>query len=386
MTSTRKRWAVVLLLVGAGFVTAAEQPQQTSESVTTKSEAETLLESLPAWLRNMKISGDFRYRHERADDDTATTERDRHRIRARLIVSSKVNDEVDATIGLASGTNNSATNTNQDLTGGFSSKDLWLDLAFIDFHPASIDGFNVIAGKMKNLYYHPGNSDLMFDTDVNPEGIAATYKKALSKDVSLFSTFGGYWVQERSTSVDTSLWGIQGGLTAKIPGADGVSVTAGAGYYDYGNIQGQTSLGSSGNNLTGGAYDSDFDIFQGFGQVAFDVAGQPCAVFADYIVNGGAESDEDTGYLFGASIGKCKKPGSWAFAYNYRDLEADCEVSALSDSTFAGGGTNISGHKLSLGYQLAKNCKLGLNYMIGERTRAVTADYDVLQFEFNFKF
>lgn len=377
MASTHKRWALLLLLAGAGVTTAAEQT----------ADEKALIESLPAWLRNMRLSGDFRYRHERADDATATPERDRHRIRARLIVSSEVNEEVDVTIGLASGTNNSATSTNQDLTGGFSSKDLWLDLAFMDYRPAHLEGFNLAAGKVKNLYYHPGNSDLLFDTDVRPEGIVATYKKDFSETVSLFGTFGGYWVQERSTSVDTSLWGIQGGLTGKIPGTDGLTVTAGAGYFDYGNIQGQTSLGSSGNNTTtGGLYDSDFDLFEGFGQVAFMVAGRPCALFGDLLINGGAANDEDTGYLVGASVGRCKDPGSWAFAYNYRDLEADSEVAALSDSTFAGGGTNVSGHKISLAYELAKNCTVGFNYMIGKRTRAVTADYDVLQLEFNYKF
>ena len=82
MREKHTRWAIALLLVGAGFVTAAEQAAPTTsgaESVAPKSEAQTLLESLPAWLRNMKISGDFRYRHERADDETKTTERDRHR-------------------------------------------------------------------------------------------------------------------------------------------------------------------------------------------------------------------------------------------------------------------------------------------------------------------
>ncbi len=395
MTSTCKQWACVLLLVGAGLVSAAEPPSAPSatspESVAPKSESQTLLESLPAWLRNMKISGDFRYRHERADDETKTTERDRHRIRARLIVSSKVNDQIDATVGLASGTDESPTNTNQDLKGGFSSKDLWLDLAFVNYHPARVEGLDVFAGKIRNLYYSPGNSDLLFDTDVNPEGIAATYDKDLNDTINVFGTFGGYYVEERSTDVDTGLWGIQGGLTWKIPQVEGMSVTAGGGYFDYGNLQGQAALGDdptdfSGNRSVDGVYESDFNILQGFAQVGFQIAGRPCKVFADVLVNNGAESGEDTGYLVGASIGKCKAPGSWAFAYNYRDLEADCEVGALSDSTFAGGGTGIRGHKLSLAYQVAKSCSFGVNYMIGKQVQEDTTDYDVLLAEFNFKF
>ena len=61
-------------------------------------------------------------------------------------------------------------------------------------------------------------------------------------------------------------------------------------------------------------------------------------------------------------------------------------VGALVDSTFGGGGTAVEGHKLSGAYQLAKNIKVGLNYMMAERTRSETTDHDVLQFEVNFKF
>ncbi len=399
MTRSVKRWTLVLLLVGAGFTLAAEPPQDpgatTQASVAPATDANTLLESLPAWLRTMKLGGDFRYRHERTDDETKTTERDRHRIRVRLIVSSQVNDQVDVTIGLASGSSDSPTSTNQDLTDSFSSKDLWLDLAFVNYHPATVEGLNVIAGKMKNLYYRPGNSDLLFDTDVNPEGIAATYGRDLNEGLSLFGTLGGYYINERSTDVDTSLWGLQGGVKGKVPGVEGVDFTLGAGYFDYGNIEGQAALASDDNSFRGNTsvgtaddavYAHDFNILQGFGQLGFQVGPHPCAVFGDLFVNGDADSGDDTGYLVGASIGKCKKPDSWAFAYNYRDLEADAQVAALVDSTFAGGGTGIRGHKLSVGYQLAKNCKLAVNYMIGERIRTETTDYDVLQLEFNFKF
>jgi len=104
------------------------------------------------------------------------------------------------------------------------------------------------------------------------------------------------------------------------------------------------------------------------------------------LVNTAAESDEDTGYLIGAGLGKCKDPKSWQVAYNYRDLEADSALAAMTDSTFGGGGTGVKGHKLSAGYQLAKNFNVCLCYMIGERVRAQTTDYDVFIFDLNFKF
>ena len=392
MKNTHTQRVLALLLVGVACVMtsahAAQPPVSTDGQTSANAPEESIWDTLPAWLRNMKISGDVRYRHERAMIEDAPT-RDRDRLRARLVFSTEVNDEVNATIGVATGTNDSATNTNQDLTGAFSSKNLWLDQAFVDYHPAKVEGLNVFAGKMKNPYDHPGNSDILFDTDVTPEGIVATYKRPLAENAEFTGVVGGHYVQERSTSVDTSLWVAQAAVTCKVAG--GAKIKAGAGYFTFVNIQGQTALASTTDNFRGNTsvadtYASDFDIFRTFGEVDFPVSGQPCAAFGELLINTGAVGNQDTGFLLGASVGKCKAPGSWQVAYNYRDQEADCMVASLVDSTFAGGGTGVKGHKLSVGYQVAKNWVCNLNYMMGERVRAATTDYDVLQFEFNFKF
>jgi len=398
MTGMITRWALVLLLVGVGsFNAMAQETPETpqtqmapAESGGGSSEA-TLADLVPEWVRNLKVSGDLRYRHEHKDDESASSERERHRIRARLNVTGKVNEEIKATFGLATGANEGATSTNQDLDGAFSEKEIWLDLAYFDYAPGQIEGLNVFGGKFKNPFAKVGNSDLLFDGDVRPEGIGGTYKKSLNEQIEFFSAFGGHYVEERSTAADTSLWAIQAGVSSKLPQIEGGNVKAGLGYFDYGNIQGRAALGTDtanfrGNTSVGGLYESDFDLFQAFGEVAFTVAGQPCKVFGDLLINESAESDEDTAYLVGASIGACKKPGSWQFAYNYRDLEADSVVGALVDVTFGGGGTDVKGHKFAAGYQFAKNVKFGLTYLMAERTRSTTTDHDVLIFDMNFKF
>ncbi|HOV78427.1 MAG TPA: putative porin [Sedimentisphaerales bacterium] len=406
MESTLTRWIVVLIAigVGSGGILAAQSqpssapaaaptaPAQAVSDASQKPAAEApAAPSIPAWVKGIKISGDFRYRHELTDDETKTADRNRHRLRARLYVSGKVNDEIDAMIGLASGSDESATNTNQEETGAFSSKPLWLDLAFFDYHPASVEGLHVLGGKIKQPYYFPGDSDLLFDTDVRPEGIAATYKKNLAEGLEFFGIVAGHYVQERSTEADTSLWVAQAGLTCALPGIKDGFVTGGAGYYDYANTQGEIALGENpanfrGNTSVGGVYASDFDIVQVFGEAGLPLAGLPFSVFGELLVNTAAESDEDTGYLVGASLGKCKDPKSWQVAYNYRDLEADAALAALTESTFAGGGTGLKGHKLSVGYQIAKNWNVVLCYMMAERVRAQTTDFDVFILDLNFKF
>jgi len=354
--------------------------------------------TLPEWVSKVKLTGDFRYRHEWTDDETKVADRNRHRIQARIGLNGTVNEEIDYGFRLASGNSEapqdegSPTSNNQDLGDAFSSKNIWLDLAFFDYHPAAVSGLNVYGGKMLNPYYRVGNSDLMFDSDVTPEGIAATYKSTLSDSINLFGTAGGYYVRERSTEADTSLWGVQAGATWKFSEDKNSQLTAGAGYYDYGNVRGQAGLGADdtqfyGNRNTGGVFDSDFDLVQGFAEVGVPLGNLPVRVFADVIKNTKADSSQDTAYLVGASLGKTSAPGSWSVAYNYRDVEADALLGVLSEATFGGGGTDIKGHKFGVTYQLAKNTQFGVTYMMAERTRSGnTNDFDVATVDFTIKF
>lgn len=350
---------------------------------------------LPDWVNNVKLNGDFRYRHEWTDDETRVADRNRHRIQARIGLYGTANEELGYGFRLASGNSEapqdegSPTSNNQDLGNAFSSKNIWLDLAYFDYHPKAVPGLNVYGGKMLNPYRVVGNSDLMFDSDVTPEGIAAVYKTQFSDTVDLFGAAGGYIVRERSTDAETSLWGAQGGATVKLAAA---AVTAGAGYFNYGNVEGRPGLGTDptqffGNRNTGGVFDSDFDLVQGFAEVGVPMGEQPVRIFADVIKNTRALSSQDTAYLVGASLGKCTAPGTWAVAYNYRDVEADALLGVLAEATFGGGGTDIKGHKFGVTYQLAKNTLFGVTYMMAERTRSgATNDFDVATVDFTLKF
>jgi hypothetical protein len=158
-------------------------------------------------------------------------------------------------------------------------------------------------------------------------------------------------------------------------------------------VQGEEGLGSDaaqfyGNTTAGGTYASDFDVVQGFAEAGTPIFGDlPFRIFGDTVKNIRAESDEDTAWLAGASIGKTSKPGTWSFTYNYRDLEADALLGIFTEATFGGGGTNVKGHKYTLNYQLAKNTQLGLAYMDADRTRSgKTADYDVVFTDLTVKF
>jgi uncharacterized coiled-coil protein SlyX len=365
--------------------------QQIEQIVDQRLEAKKSDFAVPEWVKNMQIKGDFRYRHEWTDDETKTSDRNRDRIRARIGVYGKVDEEFDYGFRLASGNDESPTSTNQDLGDSFSKKELWLDLAYVDYHPASVKGLNVYGGKIKNPYYTVGNSDLMFDTDVNPEGIAGKYVTKVSDTTELFAVAGGYYVTERDTEAETSLWGFQGGVKYDLDKDQGQYITVGGGYYDYGNLKGTALTFPSpanffGNSTTDGGFAKDFNIVQAFAEYGFNYGNIPVRLFLDYDNNTAADNNDDNAYLAGLMIGDNKKAGDWQFGYNYRDIEADSLVGVFTDGTFGGGGTNVKGHKFSIGYQIAKNVDITTSYYMAERTRTETTDHDVVTVDFNLKF
>jgi hypothetical protein len=171
------------------------------------------------WVEKVKISGDFRYRYENIDAQSGGEWNDgvnRNRIRARIGLTSKVNDDVDLGFRLASGSADPVS-TNQDLEKSFSSKDLWLDLAYFAWHPGAMNGFNFIGGKMINPFYKVGGNQLIWDDDLTPEGLAIKYELPVNDNLKAYINGGGFWVAERDgdDEVDSSLWGIQGYLKNK---------------------------------------------------------------------------------------------------------------------------------------------------------------------------
>ncbi|MBI9016221.1 MAG: putative porin [Phycisphaerae bacterium] len=344
----------------------------------------TLPESL-RWLERTTIYGDLRLRHETIEaENDDKMDRHRGRYRARIGVKTKINDQWSTNFRFATG-GSSATSTNQTMGDGFSTKDLGLDLAYLTYSPELIDGLNVTGGKMKNPFYLPGKSSLIWDSDVTPEGAAINYDLQLDDNISLFANGGTFWAQESSGDVDASLWGAQLGTKIKI-NADNEFIT-GATLYDYGNIKGSTigGLDMKGNTPDiAGNYANDYQIFEAFAQYNTHIGSMPFSVAGDYVNNLEADNN-DTGWLVGFTVNKAKNPGSWQVSYDYRDLEADAVLGGLSDGDFIGGGTNGKGHRIAGVYQIAKNIQTAVSYFCDQRSDDEN-DYRVLQFDLIVKF
>lgn len=356
---------------------------------------------LPDWLKwtqAIKLSGDFRYRYEGIDQE-GKDDRHRNRIRARLGLAAKVNDEWDAGLRLATGEKGDPVSTNQSLDQSFSEKSIWLDTALLSYRPTGVKGLTVTAGKMDVPFLAVGKNQLIWDGDLTPEGGAVQYTHSLSKQTKVTVQAGGFWVAENEADVDPSLWGFQAYVAQGLGGPS--AITAGVSYYDYANLQGYTNLkrewDSTSNSFFGnspmggssGTFANDYDLVEVFAELSSKVGKLPVSAFGSYVMNTGTEDgyDEDSGWLVGFKLNKAADPGTWELGYDYRDLGADAVVGQFSDSDFIGGGTDGKGHRFSFVYQVAKNVQAGLTYLSNQITRSSTeVDYNRLQADLVVKF
>jgi hypothetical protein len=341
-----------------------------------KKEAITLPDSLK-WAEKVKISGDLRYRHESIDAETNGEYQpgnNRNRIRARLMLESIINDEWGVGFRIATGSSSDPATTNQNLDNGFTKKDIWLDLAYFDWHPKAIERLNVFGGKMLLPFYRAGNNQLIWDDDVNPEGIAAKYVIPFTKSDNLYVNGGGLWLKEDVGSAGgAGLWGAQTYLKHEFESKN--YVLGGVSFYAFSGLEGKSTLFSDskgfGNTVetVGGKtfYTMDYDVFEGFGEYGFKICELPTTVYGNYVKNTSANTSEDAGWLIGATFNKAKDAGSWELGYNYRDVEKDAVLGVLTDSDFIGGGTNGKGHTFVGKYQLTKNIQAALTYFLSER-------------------
>jgi Putative porin len=332
-----------------------------------------------AWAAKTVISGDVRARQEHVtlQHSDPDPNKDRQRIRARLAVVSQVTPTVEAGIRVATGSSNDARSTNQDLDSYFTKKDLWLDRAYINWHPTSVSGLKLFAGKIAQPWLSMG--EMIWDSDINPEGVAAVYSRKFG-DTELFGTGGAFTLKNNVDGEgnefqnDLRLQMAQVGVRM-FPG-DSFKVTLGGSVYHYYNdAYGTAGLELNGNTTT------QFQLYEGFGQL--DVLGLPVplSLYGQYARNtaaNGPQDDKDKAWLAGFTT------RIWEIGvnYNYRDVERNSVVGAFTDSDFANGFTASRGSKLSLLYNITNNFVLTTSYFDAVSNAASTqpgSNVDTLQ-------
>jgi len=311
------------------------------------------------WMDRITFKSDLRYRFQYVNaEDTGganmSTKKSIQRIRARFGIFADVNDFTTAGIGIRTG--KKANSGNVTLGDHFDGFPISISLAYFDIAPEEAKYGKAIFGKMKQPWKN--STDLIWDSDVNPEGIAYSYKGKLS-DTTLFTSVGYFRVEEDKSTHDLNLGSAQIGI--KQPFGEKIKLTLGGSLYAYHNAKDFTDP------ILPGNYPVEYRVVEGFSEIVFqEILPIPFKLYGNYVNNTLAES-ENTGYCFGIKFGDAKTK-KWEIKYDYRDLGLYATPAYLTDSDFAEGGTGVKGHRIKGKYNFYKNLTAAITCIISERT------------------
>ena len=363
-------------------LTSEKQAQQEAVANQVKKSDLSAFEQKVAWAAKTEFKGDVRVRQEtvKIDGESDGKNKDRQRIRARLGAYTEINPQVNTGIRIATGGGDDARSTNQDLDNYFDKKQLWLDQAYIDYHPTAVKDLHLIGGKMPQPWVSMG--DVIWDSDINPEGLAATYKHNLGNSgIEMFGSAGYYTLKDNVDGEgvqfrnDLSLYA--GQLGARFAPTDSLKVTLGGSVYSYNNDK-ESACPTTGTKTTpcalavNGNSTDEFRLYEGFGQVDIANLPVPLSLYGQYVHNAATDSDQDNAWL----VGFKSKLNAFSLDYNYRDIQRNAVVGAFTDSDFANGTTGSRGHKVKVGYEIDKNFGVGVTYFLTKADYATTTQKD----------
>ena len=324
-------------------------------------------DSCPQWIQKIKISGDLRLRYERLWDRGMLNEngtpgkqdpRDRGRLRVRLYLDSPITDEIKTHFMITTNmaTHQEATTTNATFGEDFNDKGIYLARAYAEYKPNWLKGLGLGAGKFKKNFYH---TDIMWDVDVNPEGVYEYYRYKGSEIFEPFIYLGQMVLNENNRTPDAMLYLSQAGFTWNV---GSVKWDFAGSYYSWSNLNDTKWMHEGSYNNGGGNsfvvdpttgninYEYGYKLWEAYSKIGFQLGSYPVIVYLDYIYNAadGVPSDENKAYNVSFKIGNEGQKGNYAFFYKYAYIEQNAVVGSLNDQDFY--GANRKGHKLAFHY------------------------------------
>ena len=133
---------------------------------TSDKKGQAQLKTAEGLLGRFRLSGDIRVRAENYTQSGAQ-DRNRARIRVRLGIDGKLNEDFMGGVALATGSVGDPTTTNETLTNAFDRKTIALDRGFITYNPVAHNWLSLTGGKWA---YQWQRTSVTGDPDLNPEG------------------------------------------------------------------------------------------------------------------------------------------------------------------------------------------------------------------------
>jgi hypothetical protein len=234
-------------------------------------------DQFPDWVKSVRISGDFRLRNEWDVFDkrnspffpnfsalnagspfdlnnsagtappllNTTADRQRLRERFRLGIGAQIDDQWAVGVRLATGNTTNPVSTNQTLGSSLANDSFNLDRAFIRYQPTS--WITAWAGRFPDPWF---TTDLVWDEDVNFDGVAVQVSPQLGEQLKPFLTVGAFPISNtafnfpdntsnKASSRDAWLYAAQVGADWR-PEHD-YEIKFGLAYYYFNNNDGKLS-------------------------------------------------------------------------------------------------------------------------------------------------
>ncbi|MBL8271410.1 putative porin [Steroidobacter sp.] len=302
----------------------------------------------------LNVTGDLRLRFQGDYSDDDLPSRRSGQVRGRLGATYAVNDRITLGTRIVTGDADDPNSVDVQMSNWDNDFQVSLDLAYAQINFGDL---NVFGGKIPQPFTR---TDLVWDGDVNPQGLSGVYKHKLADGSALRASGLFFIIDEAAVAADSTMVGAQLGYdTAEI---GNFKFDVSAAYYDY--TLGSVATANSGdfrNNLrrTNGYYLSDFNLGDFIVGATWSGLGSrwPVRFVGDYVKNFGAETSQDTGYGADLAIGRASQPGDWRVTYGYSVAETDSVLGAFSHDNI-GIGTNYELHGLTFDYMLMPKTQL----------------------------
>jgi hypothetical protein len=305
----------------------------------------------------LTINGDFRLRYEMNFGDQDARNRDRGVLRARLRAAYAVNKWLTVGGQLSTGDADDPNSTDITLSSFDDDLDVSLDQVYAKF---ALGNLTLHGGKIPQPFVR---TELVWDGDVSPQGVSASYKLNLGGGASIKANGLYFLIDESVAGKNSDMVGAQIALETS-PSAP-LKFELAAGYYDY--QLGSTAGGDTGdfrsNRFLAGRYLSDFDLLDVIAAVQYNGLGDawPVRLVGDYVKNFGATVPQDSGFGADLLIGRASKKGDLRFGYGYAQAGVDAVFAAFShDNTNI--ATNYRQHSLSVDFVPVDNLIVNATY------------------------
>jgi hypothetical protein len=328
------------------------------------------------WER-LRFYGNGRLRAESTFDQPSGEDRHRGRLRLRAGATFEIMEDLtsEARVSTASD-GNDANNPHWDFgdgADGFQGSGMVLDRLFLNWK--ALDTLNLRGGKFPHAFTTPPVfSEFTWDADIQPAGVAATWKPKGDLDFDLRAV--DYVVAENANADDPNMFGVQGNLGLELNEASDLRFATSVQWWtSLGDLPAAT-FGNQGNTTTGGVLNSEFTIWDSHAAFVHEggIMGQQQA-FVQYVNNVDDDLSEDTAIMAGFELGRSKAAGDNSIFAAIYDTDANAFYSAVAqdDTPIAGTGAGTGMTGVMAGWRRILNDKVSI------RLWGLTSDADVAE-------